>query len=256
VADVSQTQLPAALVQGLAFWETDKPTMLMQYSCSSSFDGDINLDPMMIAVQPDNTWTSSAVAMTVRAEQYTQHRVSMLFRTNINDQRYAENLASIRANGNPVFAAHVRDNVHVAEFTVEAGQQTPNWEGQYLFSANENVSMSGMVYGNSFVDAYGWGLAGGVPQNQTSTGPYDSVTHGFAGITHDQRNSLLNITLDPFLTSTAVTITDMLGRVLYSLPVAAQQQIVVPVADYSAGLAIVIVRAPSYSWSKAVMLAP
>jgi hypothetical protein len=256
VADISQTQLPSALVQGLAFWEMDKPSMLMQYSCSSTFDGDVNLDPMMITVQPDRAWTNTALAMTARAEQFAQHRVSMLFRTNINDARYAENMASIRANGSPLLATHVRDNVHIAELLVEAGQPTPTWQGQYLFSANEYVTMAGTVYGNSFVDAYGWGLAGGIPQSETSTGPLGDVVRSFATITLDQRNSMMKIDLLASTPGTSVVITDVLGKVLFWLPELDQQHIVVPVADYPAGLLTVIIRSPHFSWSQTVMIAP
>lgn len=256
VADISQTQLPSALVQGLAFWEMDKPSMLMQYSCSSSFDGDVNLDPMMINVQPDAAWSNSAVAMTARAEQFTQHRISLLFRTNVNDSRYAENLGSIRANGGALFVKHVRDNVHIAEIEVAAGQPSPEWQGQYLLSANERVTISGTVYGNSFVDAYGWPLAGGVPQQGTSIGPNSGPDSLLARIVYDQRNTMLTIDLTASAPSTSVVVSDMVGRVLYWLPELHGQRLALHVGDYPAGLVTVSLRSPRFSWCQTVLIAP
>lgn len=218
VADISQTQLPTALVQGMAFWEMDKPSMLMQYSCSSSFDGDINLDPMMIAIEPDDSWSNSAVAMVARAEQFTNHRVSMMFRTNVNDSRYAENLASIRSNGAGLFVKHLRDNVHLAEITIAAGQPAPEWQGQFTVTANDNVTMSGAVYGNSFVDAYGWSMAGGIPAPSTNVGG-DAVAHAdLANVWLRADKSILCIELQESITITNIRICTLLGKTIcYSL---------------------------------------
>lgn len=242
VADISQTQLPAALVQGLAFWEMDKPSLLMQYSCSSTFDGDINLDPMMINVQPDASWSNSAVAMTAQAEQYQGHRLSLLFRTNINDARYADNLASIQNNGSPLFVRHVRDNVHIAETIVTTGQNPSGWTGQFAITANDNVTLSGMTYGNSFVDAYGWGLAGGIPQDQTSVAPSSSDDSEWASIRVDQRNRILDIDLHQVTANATVVIHDLDGHLLSATSCSGQQRIQHPLSGYPTGCIAVTVQ--------------
>lgn len=239
VADISQTQLPTALVQGLAFWEMDKPCLLMQYSCSASFDGDANLDPMMVNVLPDATWSSSAVAISARAEHFTQHQLAMLFRTNINHPGYADNLASIRANGSGLFVKHVRDNVHVLEMTLPTGQPTPDWQGQYTIIANEFVTMSGTVYGNSFVDAYGWSVAWGLPAPTTSAGKDPMLSGNTSNVWLNSDKSIIHIDLPEAIPSATIRICDLLGRTVYHRITNGTSYIEIPVDPHMTDLVVV-----------------
>jgi hypothetical protein len=190
VADISQTQQPTALVQGLGFWESDKPVTLMQYSCSSTFDGDSNLDPMMISISPDSTMTSKVTAVMAQSQQFQTHHLSVVVRTSRADPDYATNLASIRMNGSQLPVRHVTNDVHVATVMLQNNQT-----GSVVIQGAPSVSISGTVYGNSLVDAYGWAMAGGSPQKHTSA-PDVETGHGGAKVLHDRRNQLLLITLE------------------------------------------------------------
>ena len=210
VADISQTQQPTALVQGLAIWETDKPVALMQYSCSGTFDGDINLDPMMIGISPDNTMTSKVTAVMAQAQQFQTHELSVVVRTSRADPKYAANLASVRANGSQLPVRHVTGDVHMA--SVKLSNEQP---GAVVIEANSAVSISGKVYGSSFVDAYGWSMAGGSPQKQTSTIENRSKQHDLR-TWHDGHNRLLYIDLHSVSGPTTVCLYSTQGKLLVS----------------------------------------
>jgi len=232
VADISQTQQPTALVQGLALWESDKPVALMQYSCSSTFDGDSNLDPMMISISPDNTMTSKVTAVMAQSQQFQTHHVSVVVRTSRADPEYAANLASIRLNGSHLPVRHVANDVHIATVMLQ-NEQT----GSVVIQAAPNVAISGTVYGNSLVDAYGWAMAGGSPQRQTSAADEQS-TSSSVRTWHDDANYMLHIDLQNSPAYTTVHLYDIQGTCL-ATATGASQQLTLTTAQLAAGAYLV-----------------
>lgn len=228
VADISQTQQPTALVQGLAFWETDKPVALMQYSCSSTFDGDSNLDPMMISISPDSTMTSKVTAVMAQSQQFQTHHLSVVVRTPRTDPEYAANLASVRVNGSTLPVRHVANDVHVATVTLQ-NEQT----GSVVIQAAPNVAISGTVYGNSLVDAYGWTMAGGSPQRQTNVADGQPTSNNVR-TWHDIANQMLYIDLEHPTAHASALLYDVQGTCRISVA-GAFQPLILSTAELAAG---------------------
>jgi hypothetical protein len=154
--------------------------------------------------------------------------VSVVVRTSRADPEYAANLASIRLNGSQLPVRHVANDVHIATVMLQ-NEQT----GSVVIQAAPNVAISGTVYGNSLVDAYGWAMAGGSPQRQTSAADEQS-TSSSVRTWHDDANYMLHIDLQNSPAYTTVHLYDIQGTCL-ATATGASQQLTLSTAQLTAG---------------------
>ncbi|MBU3678238.1 MAG: T9SS type A sorting domain-containing protein [Candidatus Kapabacteria bacterium] len=163
-ADEVQAAQPTASVEGFSVWEADKPILLMQYSCSSTWDGDQILDPFMMCIAPEEQFSSEAVFTTPTMGQFSRHYLSLVVKVDTTDPNLEENLKSIAIDGQPVWNnvkatkpsllfSRMPNGMYFAgvEFGLEARS--------HRITSNGRASFSGYVYGFGSVDAYGWPLA-------------------------------------------------------------------------------------------------
>ncbi|MEY3385450.1 MAG: hypothetical protein RIR53_261 [Bacteroidota bacterium] len=164
-ADVSQAQQPTALTEGFSVWEADKPIFVMQYSCSSSWDGDQVLDPFMFSVCPEEQFITSANFQTPTMAQFTRHYLNLIVKTDTSDMAAMNtNLKSLEVDGVPVW------NDPRAEKPSLLLTRMPNglfWASIELgtssqahrITGNGKVSFAGYLFGYGAVDAYGMPLS-------------------------------------------------------------------------------------------------
>ena len=164
-ADIAQAQQPTAITEGFSVWEADKPIFVMQYSCSSSWDGDQILDPFMFSVCPEEEFITSANFQTPTMAQFTKHYVNLIVKTDTtNNAAMVENLKSLQIDGVPVWS-DPRATKPSLLFTrmpnglfwasVEFGTEAR----AHRITGNGKVSFAGYLYGYGAVDAYGMPLS-------------------------------------------------------------------------------------------------
>lgn len=164
--DEAQTSQPTALVEGFSVWEADKPFLLMQYSCSSSFDGDQLLDPFMICIAPEDQFLKSIVFQTPTMAQFTKHYLNLVIKTDTTDPNLLDNLKSLQIDGQPVWSnpktgkpsllfARMPNGMYYASIELGTTARASR------ISSNGRLSFSGYLYGFGAVDAYGWPLGSG-----------------------------------------------------------------------------------------------
>jgi hypothetical protein len=165
-ADLTQAGAPTTITHGYSVWEADKPIFVMQYSCSSTWDGDPILDPFMINVTPEEQFLTSTLFQTPVNAKFQKHRVNLIVKCDVKDPDYIKNLESLEIDGIPVWrhpAAisptlkfnHMGGNLHWT--TLDYGTESR----AHRISGNGKVSFGGYIYGYGAVDAYGWPAAAG-----------------------------------------------------------------------------------------------
>lgn len=162
--DIKKSDKPVQLIDGISVWEADAPIQVLQYSCSASFDGDQNLDPFMIALEPEEQFVSSALFQTPMLSDFTNHFLTFVVRTKGDSTNHQADLRSIRINGVPLWnhadlfpqqmANAVVPGMNFYCFRLKV---TP---GQYTVSGNDSVDIGGYVYGYGELNAYGWPIGG------------------------------------------------------------------------------------------------
>lgn len=168
--DLSQIGAPTTLTNGFSVWTADKPILVMQYSCSSSFDGDPLLDPFMVVVTADNQYATSAMFQFPTSAKFTKHRLNLIVETDTSDPNYIDNLKSLEIDGTPVWKHpkaqsptllfnEMPNGLHWA--TLDFGNEAI----AHTVSSNGKVKFGGYAYGYGTVDAYGWPITGGKPSS-------------------------------------------------------------------------------------------
>jgi hypothetical protein len=164
-ADISQAQQPTALTEGFSVWEADKPIFVMQYSCSSTWDGDQVLDPFMFSVCPEEEFITSASFQTPTMAQFTNHRLNLIVKTDTSDMAAMEtNLKSLEIDGVPVWSdpraeqpslllTRMPNGLFWASIELGTSSQV------HRITGNGKVSFAGYLYGQGAVDAYGMPLS-------------------------------------------------------------------------------------------------
>ncbi len=165
-ADITQASAPTALTEGFSVWTADKPVFIMQYSCSSSWDGDRILDPFMINVTPEEQFLTSTIFQFPTMAQFTLNRLNLVVKVDTTDPDYLNHLRSLTIDGVPVWN-HPKAESPSLLFTrmpngfywtiVEFGNEK---KGHYI-TGNGKVKFGGYIYGYGPVDAYGWPAAAG-----------------------------------------------------------------------------------------------
>lgn len=176
-ADVSQASQPTALVEGFSVWEADKPILMLQYSCSSSWDGDQILDPFMICLTPAESFISESIFQTPTTPIFTKHYLNLIVKADTADSAsLEENLKSLEINGMPVW------NHPSAALPRLLQSKMPNGDyhatlvfgsssQSYNISSNGLVRFGGYIYGFGSVDAYGWPISSALRR----TSPRDTI---------------------------------------------------------------------------------
>lgn len=175
--DEIQATQPTASVEGFSVWEANKPVFLMQYSCSSSWDGDQILDPFMFCVTPEEQFITSTIFQSPTMAQFSKHYLNLVVKTDTSDPNLIENLKSLEIDGQPVWNngkaikpsllfSRMPNGMYFAgiEFGTEARA--------HRIKSNGLVSFGGYIYGFGAVDAYGWPAAAGYrPTTSVDTMP-------------------------------------------------------------------------------------
>jgi hypothetical protein len=163
--DETQTTQPTALVEGFSVWEADKPIFVMQYSCSSSWDGDQLLDPFMFSVCPEEQFITRANFQTPTMAQFTRHHLNLIVKTDTTDEAAMEtNLKSLTIDGVPVWSdpraeqpslllTRMPNGLFWASIDLGTSAQARRITG------NGKVSFAGYLYGYGAIDAYGMPLS-------------------------------------------------------------------------------------------------
>lgn len=159
--DLKHSSTPTTLTTGFSLWKADKPFLLMQYSCSSTWDGDQIFDPFMIGVSPVDQFATRAIFQSPVDPNFTRHFLDLIVKADVNSPDYIDNLKSIEVDGIPVWShpnavspkllfAHVREGLHFAtiDFSTVATA--------HRITSNGKVSFGGNIYGIGQFDSYGW----------------------------------------------------------------------------------------------------
>lgn len=165
--DMGQYAAPVVLTHGYSVWEADKPIMVMQYSCSSSWDGDQILDPFMVTLTPEEQFLTSAVFQCPTSAKFSKHRLSLIIKTDTSSPDLIDDLKSLEVDGVPVWRHPAAQSPTllfnqmpgglywaVLDFGVESRA--------HRITSNGMVSFGGHIYGYGAVDAYGWPLGADV----------------------------------------------------------------------------------------------
>lgn len=166
-ADIIQSQAPAAITQGFSVWTADKPVFVMQYSCSSTWDGDPILDPYMINVVPEEQFIPNTIFQTPTLSQFVKHRLNLIVWADPTDPNYIDNLKSLEIDSIPVWS-HPQAVAPRLLFTNMPGTNY-HWcsidfgtvATSHRIKGNGKVKFGGYIYGYGAVDAYGWPAASG-----------------------------------------------------------------------------------------------
>ncbi len=197
-ADITQSGAPTTITWGYSVWTADKPIFVMQYSCSSSWDGDPILDPFMFNITPEEQYITSTIFQFPTASKFAKHRLNLIVKTDTASPDYINNLKSLEIDGTPVWLhpsavsptllfTKMPNGLHWA--TIDFGQEA---RAHYIKS-NGTVSFGGYIYGYGEFDAYGWPAAAGFkPTTSVDTLPplikADSLCGDYTFETTDLRN--------------------------------------------------------------------
>lgn len=165
-ADLSQAGAPTNITQGYSVWTADKPIFVMQYSCSSTWDGDPILDPFMINVTPEEQFITSTIFQFPTSAKWGKHRLNLIVKTDTASPNYIDNLKSLEIDGIPVYqhpaavapkllSTKMPNGLHWA--SLDFGPSA----AAHRISGNGEVSFGGYIYGYGQFDAYGWPAAAG-----------------------------------------------------------------------------------------------
>ena len=163
--DETQATQPTALVEGFSVWEADKPILVMQYSCSSSWDGDQILDPFMVTVCPEEQFTTGAAFQLPTMSQFTKHYLNLVVKTDTTDNvAMEENLKSLAIDGTPIWSHPQADKTSLLNARMPNGLFCASVEfgtgtQAHRITGNGRVRFGGYVYGYGAVDAYGLPLS-------------------------------------------------------------------------------------------------
>ncbi|MFM8770848.1 MAG: choice-of-anchor D domain-containing protein [Candidatus Kapaibacterium sp.] len=174
--EVNATQ-PTALVEGFSVWEANKPVFLMQYSCSSSWDGDQILDPFMFCVTPEEQYITSTIFQSPTMSQFSKHYLNLVIKTDTSDPNLIENLKSLVIDDQPVWNNGKASKpsllfARMPNGMYHAGIEFGTDARAHRIRSNGLVSFGGYIYGFGAVDAYGWPAAAGFrPTTSVDTMP-------------------------------------------------------------------------------------
>ncbi len=197
--DETQATQPTALVEGFSVWEANKPVFLMQYSCSSTWDGDQILDPFMFNVTPEEQFITSTIFQSPTQAQFTKHYLNLVVKTDTSDPNLIENLKSLEIDGKPVWNNPKAEKPSLLFTKMPNGMYWASIEFgteaiAHRIKSNGLVSFGGYIYGFGAVDAYGWPAAAGFrPTTSVDTLPPQIKADSLCGDYKLETTELRNI---------------------------------------------------------------
>ncbi|MCX6139384.1 MAG: hypothetical protein NTX15_00870 [Candidatus Kapabacteria bacterium] len=163
-ADITQSRAPTTITWGYSVWTADKPIFVMQYSCSSSWDGDPVLDPFMFNITPEEQFITNTIFQFPTAGKFSKHRLNLIVKTDTASPDYINNLKSLEIDGKPVWNhpqatsptllfTKMNNGLHWTTIDFGVGATA------HRIKSNGTVSFGGYIYGYGEFDAYGWPAA-------------------------------------------------------------------------------------------------
>ncbi|MBP6510048.1 MAG: T9SS type A sorting domain-containing protein [Candidatus Kapabacteria bacterium] len=164
-ADLSQEGAPRHLPNGYSVWSADKPIQVMQYSCSSSWDGDPILDPFMIRLTPVDQFVTGTFFEFPTSAKWGKHRLNVIAKVDTSSPTYLDDLKSLQIDGIPVHQYPDPLASRIIQNTIGDGYHWASVDfgpsaAAHTISGNGNVTFGGYIYGYGQFDAYGWPLGG------------------------------------------------------------------------------------------------
>jgi hypothetical protein len=173
--DVAQSAEPIALPEGTSVWTADKPIFVMQYSCSSSWDGDLTLDPFMLNVTPVEQFTKQTVLQQPTLTAFSSHKLNLIVQTDTSSSDLIDNLKSLNIDGvpcwndsraiSPKLLSNRIPGTDLYWTSIEFGPTASS----HIVTGNGNVKFGGYIYGYGQTDAYGWPAAAIMDNLQDTT---------------------------------------------------------------------------------------
>ncbi|HLP27901.1 MAG TPA: choice-of-anchor D domain-containing protein [Candidatus Didemnitutus sp.] len=165
-ADLTQAGAPTNITQGFSVWTADKPIFVMQYSCSSTWDGDPILDPFMINVTPEEQFLTSTIFQFPTAAKWGKHRLNLIVKVDTTSPTYIDDLKSLVIDGVPVYQHPTAVSPKLLSTKMPNGLFWASLDfgpsaAAHRISGNGEVSFGGYIYGYGEFDAYGWPAAAG-----------------------------------------------------------------------------------------------
>ncbi len=173
--DIAQSADPIALPEGTSVWTSDKPIFVMQYSCSSSWDGDITLDPFMLNVTPVEQFAKQTIFQQPTYVAFKKHRLNLIVQTDTASPDLIDNLKSLNIDGVPcwsdpkAYSPTLLSNRIPGTDLYWTSIDFDSSASSHTVAGNGNVKFGGYIYGFGQTDAYGWPAAAIVDDLQDTT---------------------------------------------------------------------------------------
>ncbi|MCX6141328.1 MAG: IgGFc-binding protein [Candidatus Kapabacteria bacterium] len=104
LADITQSVSPTALISGFSIWESTKPTRVVQYATSWTWDYNTNLDPLMIECPSIQAGVQRATFATSNNPRFTSNHLSLIIKADPSAPTYLADLESVTLDGVPVWS--------------------------------------------------------------------------------------------------------------------------------------------------------
>jgi hypothetical protein len=163
--DFSQSADPIVLPYGVSMWTADKPMYVAQYSCSSSWDGNLTLDPFMLNLTPIDQFTTRTIFQFPTVSAFTSHKLNLIVQARTSGAGLIEDLKSLQIDGKPVWS-HSNAIAPKLLFNHITGTDlywtTLDFQSDaasHTITCNDSIRFGGYIYGYGQTDAYGWPLA-------------------------------------------------------------------------------------------------
>lgn len=171
-ADLKQAGAPGNLTQGYSVWSADKPIQVMQYSCSSSWDGDPILDPFMVRLTPEEQYLVTTMFESPTSAKWGKHRLNIIAKVDTSSPTYVEDLKSLQLDGIPVHIHPSSVGSNLLLNTIGDGHFWASIDfgpsaNSHILTSNGNVKVGGYLYGYGEFDAYGWPVGGSTSEMGT-----------------------------------------------------------------------------------------
>jgi len=159
-ADLSQSQTSTILTHGVSIWKADKPIQVVQYSCSSSFDGDQVHDPFQINLLPRDRYVHATTFNTPTDTKFSEHYVTLIFDADPNDAETIERLKKATIDGetlwnHPRAAQPGLISSNIPGTTLWWTRLEFNTSAEAHSVLSKDVPFGGYLYGFGAVDSYG-----------------------------------------------------------------------------------------------------
>ena len=160
-AETSQSKAPIVLVRGITEWSADKPIQVVQFSCSSSMDGDPIYDPFQINLLPKERFVYGSVFQTPTNTKFPGNFLNLIVLADPNDTGTINNLKAITLDNKPVWLS---TNASPGSILTSNVTGTDIWFVRIQIEQSSHIILSphlafgGYVLGYGEFDAYGWPL--------------------------------------------------------------------------------------------------